>query len=267
MGLTLGLVAAPCVGPFIVTLLAFVAATGSPVVGFWLFFVLALGMGLPFLILGVFSGMLSSLPRSGAWLIYAKKVMGVAILAVVIYFLQPFLSDRVLGWVALGYAVAAGIWLAWIEGTKMKAAWFRPLRLVVGALVVVIGAWLAVPLVSAREEVPWRPYSEAALAEARAANKPVLVDFFAVWCAPCRELDRHTYSDPHVIDALDRFVLLKADLTNEESTEVQSLRERYEVYGVPTVVMIDSTGADRKELRLTGFEPPPAFLKRLEQVR
>ncbi|HET8946084.1 MAG TPA: cytochrome c biogenesis protein CcdA, partial [Candidatus Polarisedimenticolia bacterium] len=267
MGLTLGLVAAPCVGPFIVTLLAFVAATGSPVVGFWLFFVLALGMGLPFLVLGIFSGMLSTLPRSGAWLIYAKKVMGVALLGVAIYFMQPFLSDRILGWIAIGFAVVAGVWLAWIEGTRMKAAWFTPLRLVVGALVVLVGAWLALPLVRAREEVPWRPYSESALAEARAANKPVLVDFFAVWCAPCRELDRHTYSDPRVLDALDRFVLLKADLTNEESTEVQSLRERYDVYGVPTVVMIDSTGADRKDLRLTGFEPPPAFLKRLEQVR
>ncbi|HYV19184.1 MAG TPA: DUF255 domain-containing protein [Verrucomicrobiae bacterium] len=267
MGLTLGLVAAPCVGPFIVTLLAFVAATGSPVVGFWLFFVLALGMGLPFLILGIFSGMLATLPRSGAWLIYAKKVMGVALLGVAIYFMQPFLSDRLLGWIAIGFAVVAGIWLAWIEGTKMKAAWFTPLRLVVGVLVVVVGAWLALPLVRAREEVPWRVYSEAALAEARAAHKPVLVDFFAVWCAPCRELDRHTYSDPQVLDALDRFVLLKADLTNEESTEVQSLRERYDVFGVPTVVMIDSAGADRKDLRLTGFEPPAAFLKRLEQVR
>jgi uncharacterized protein YyaL (SSP411 family) len=267
MGLTLGLVAAPCVGPFIVTLLAFVAATGSPVIGFWLFFVLALGMGLPFLVLGVFSGALSTLPRSGAWLLYAKKVMGVALLGVAIYFMQPFLSDRVLGWLAIAFAAGAGVWLAWIEGTKMPARWFRPLRLLVGALVVVTGAWLALPLVRAREEVPWRPYSDGALAEARAAGRPVLVDFFAVWCAPCRELDRHTYADPAVLDALDRFILLKADLTNEESAEVQSLREKYEVYGVPTVVMIDSSGVDRKDLRLTGFEPPPAFLKRLEQVR
>jgi thiol:disulfide interchange protein DsbD len=267
MGLTLGLVAAPCIGPFIVTLLAFVGASGSPVLGFWMFFVLACGMGLPFLLLGMFSGALANLPRSGAWLIYAKKVMGIALLGVAIYFAQPFLSDRILGWMALGFTLIAGAWLAFFEGTKMKAAWFPPLRVAVGLLVVLVGAWLALPLVRAREEVPWQPYSEAALQEARAANKPVLVDFFAVWCAPCRELDRNTYSDPRVLDALDRFVLLKADLTNEESPEVQSLRERFEVYGVPTVVMIDSKGEDRKDLRLTGFEPPPAFLKRLEQVR
>ncbi|HZN03326.1 MAG TPA: thioredoxin family protein, partial [Candidatus Polarisedimenticolia bacterium] len=190
-----------------------------------------------------------------------------ALLGVAIYFMQPFLSDRVLGWLAIAFALGAGVWLALIEGTKMQAAWFRPLRLLVGALVVVAGAWLALPLVRAREEVPWLPYSDGALAEARSAGRPVLIDFFAVWCAPCRELDRYTYVDPKVLDALDRFVLLKADLTNEESPEVQSLRDRYEVYGVPTVVMIDSAGVDRKDLRLTGFEPPQPFLRRLEQVR
>src|SRR5438094_9900612 len=76
MGLTMGVVAAPCIGPFVVGLLAFVGASGNPLLGFWLFFVLALGMGLPNLVLGIFSVALASLPRSGAWLIYAKKCMG-----------------------------------------------------------------------------------------------------------------------------------------------------------------------------------------------
>jgi len=266
MGLTLGLVAAPCIGPFIVTLLAFVGASANPLLGFWLFFVLALGMGLPFLVLGTFSSMLSSLPRSGVWLIYAKKVMGVGLLGVALYFMQGFLTDRVLGWSAILFAAAAGVWLAWIEPTRVRAAWFMPLRVVVGAVVLAIGLWLALPLVRHRAMPAWQVYSQEAFDRARAARRPILVDFFAVWCAPCRELDRNTYSDARVLAALDRFALLKADLTDEESSLVQGLRERYDVYGVPTVIFVDAAGREHADLRLTGFEPPEPFLARLERV-
>jgi len=266
MGLTLGLVAAPCIGPFIVTLLAFVGASANPLLGFWLFFVLALGMGLPFLVLGTFSSMLSSLPRSGVWLIYAKKVMGVGLLGVALYFMQSFLSDRVLGWSAILFAAAAAIWLAWLEPTRAKAAWFMPLRVVVGVLTLTIGLWLALPLVRHRAGPAWQAYTQEAFDQARAAGRPILVDFFAVWCAPCRELDRNTYSDARVLAALDRFTLLKADLTDEESPLVQGLRERYDVYGVPTVIFVDVGGREHADLRLTGFEPPQPFLERLSRI-
>jgi len=266
MGLTLGLVAAPCIGPFIVTLLAFVGASANPILGFWLFFVLALGMGLPFLILGIFSSMLGSLPRSGVWLIYAKKVMGVALLGVALYFMQSFLSDRVLGWSAIVLAATAAIWLAWLEPTRAKPAWFMPMRVVVGVLTLLIGLWLAMPLVRQRAEPAWQAYSQEAFDRARSDGRPILVDFFAVWCAPCRELDRNTYSDARVLAALDRFAVLKADLTDEESTLVQGLRERYDVYGVPTVIFVDASGNEHADLRLTGFEPPEEFLKRLGRI-
>ncbi|HEU4401604.1 MAG TPA: DUF255 domain-containing protein [Candidatus Polarisedimenticolia bacterium] len=266
MGLTMGIVAAPCIGPFVVALLAFVGASGNPVLGFWLFFVLAIGMGLPNLVLGIFSGALAGLPRSGVWLIYAKKVMGVALLGVALYFTQPFLSDRHLGVIALVSSVVAGIYLGLLERTRLRSGWFRPLKVAIGVVVVMLGAWLALPLLNARPATGWEPYSPEAVERATAASRPVVIDFFADWCVPCKELDRFTFSDPGVIQATGRFVLLKADLTSFESPAVQGLRERYEVVGVPTIVLLDGRGSEMKDLRLYGFEPPEAFVARLRRV-
>ncbi|MFQ5877733.1 MAG: protein-disulfide reductase DsbD family protein, partial [Acidobacteriota bacterium] len=267
MGATVGLVAAPCIGPFVVALLAFVGASGQPLLGFWRFFVLAVGLGLPSLVLGVFSGTVASLPRSGVWLIYAKKVMGVAMLAVAIYFLQPFLSDRQIGWIAVAFAVGAALYLALLERSHVAGRVYLGVRLAIGAAIAVAGVWLALPLVSARPEADWRPYSSEALAQARAEGRPVIIDFFAEWCLPCKELDRYTFSDPGVIEATGRFTLLKADLTSFESDPVREVRERFDVIGVPTIVFIDGRGVERTELRLYGHERPEQFLKRLERIR
>ena len=267
MGLTMGVVAAPCIGPFVVTLLAFISASGDPILGFVLFFVLAIGLGVPFLALGMFSGSIANLPRSGAWLIYVKKIMGVALLGVAIYFLQPFLSDRQIGVMTLSFALAAGIYLGWLERSRMRGRWFVPLKVTTGLMIVLVGAWLSLPLVRARPEAAWETYSAENLQRAAAAGRPTVIDFFADWCLPCKELDRNTFSDPAVLEELERFALFKADLTSFESEPVRELRERFDVLGVPTIVFIDGRGEEQVELRLYGFEPPRSFLDRLRQVR
>jgi uncharacterized protein len=266
MGLTVGLVAAPCIGPFVVPLLVFVGASGRALLGFVLFFVLAIGLGLPSLVLGIFSGTLASLPRSGVWLIYAKKVMGVALLAVALYFTQPFLSDRVFGLLVIGFSIAAAAYLGFLERSRLRARWFPALKAGIGALVLALGLWFAVPLVAARTGAAWRPYAPEAIEQARAAGRPVVIDFFADWCLPCKELDRYAFSDARVLEELRRFTLLKADLTSFESEPVRALRDRFDVIGVPTIVFIDGQGREHRELRLYGFEDAAALLARLRRV-
>ena len=267
MGLTVGLVAAPCIGPFVVGLLAFVGASGNPILGFWLFFVMAIGMGLPNLVLGVFSGSLSSLPRSGEWLLYAKKVMGVALLGVAIYFLQPFLADRGMGLLVLGFAVAAGAYLAILEKTRLAWRLFPALKAAVGLLIVALGLWFSMALLAARQGAQWETYSHEAFARASVAGKPILIDFSAEWCLSCKELERFTFSDPQVRAEAARYDLLKADLTQYESPAVREIRDRFDIIGLPTIVFVDSSGNERRDLRVYGFEDAGAFLARMRQVR
>jgi len=267
MGLTMGLVAAPCIGPFIVGLLAYVGASGDPVLGFWLFFVMAIGMGLPNLVLGVFSGSLAALPRSGEWLIYAKKVMGVGMLAVAIYFVQPLLKDRIVGWIAVGFALVAGVYLGFLERTRLPSRLFPAVKALIGTAVLAGGIFLSMPLLSAREAPPWEVYSHEAFARASMTGRPILIDFYADWCLPCRELDRFTFSDPAVLEEARRFVMLKADLTQFESHQVGEIRDRFNVLGVPTLVFLDGRGEEHRNLRLYGFEEAGAFVARLRQVR
>ena len=95
MGLTLGVVAAPCIGPFILGLLTWVASLGSPWLGFTIFFTLSLGLGLPLFFLAIFSGHIDKLPRSGEWMIWVKKSMGWVLVAMAAYFIRPIFPKTV----------------------------------------------------------------------------------------------------------------------------------------------------------------------------
>ena len=93
-----------------------------------------------------------------------------------------------------------------------------------------------------------------------------MVNFFAAWCLPCIELDKKTFSDPRVKAALEKRALFKADMTKTSSPETQALAQKYAILGVPTLIFLDASGAERPDLRLVGFEDADAFLKRLERA-
>jgi thiol:disulfide interchange protein DsbD len=261
MGLVIGIVAAPCVGPFVISLIALVSSLQSPMLGFLMFFVLAIGLGLPYLFLGIFSSGISSIPRSGMWMLQVKKAMGFILIAMAFYFLRPVIGDR-----AFQYGVAASLLIGAAFLFFSKDGGARVWRITIAILLLAGGIFFAIPR---RHEagVTWTKYDEQAIAAAKAAGKPVIVDFYADWCNPCKELDAATFANAKVASELDRFVRIKADLTVPSDARTQALTKQYAILGVPTIVLIDTTGTEVRDARLTGFEAPEPFLQRLQQVK
>ncbi len=271
MGLTVGIVAAPCIGPFVLGLLTFVGESGSLFLGFSLFFVLALGLGLPFVVLALASGNISKLPKSGEWMEWVRRLFGLVLLAMAVYFLRPVLGDPVYYTLLGAILVIGGVMLGFVSKVKSSTLWFAAFRRFVGVAAPLYGLYMALApghiLGRARAvDFSWSPYAEVALARAVADGRPVVIDFSADWCMPCKELEHKTFSQQEVIERTRDFVTMKADLTQHGSADVRALRKRYDIRGVPTIVFIDAKGNERTDLRAVQFIDKEEFLRRLNEV-
>ena len=268
MGLTMGIASAPCLAAFIISLLAFVGQKGDPILGFSMFLMLGLGLATPFVALGTFSGMVHKIPRSGGWLVYAKKVMGSLLFAATLYFLHTIIPGSIFNSIVLVSLVAAALYFGFFEKTPVKTIMFRTIRLALGAILLGVSLWWGMPAgeIAQGSRISWQPYSEAALDQAKESGRPVVIDFFADWCIPCKELDRFSFSDQQVIQLSKDFVMLKADVTRGSSPEVKSLLKQYSIRGVPTIVFIGPDGREQEDLRIVQFEPANEVLSRFKKL-
>ena len=265
MGLTMGIVAAPCIGPFVIGLLVHVGGKGDPVYGFFMFFVLSLGLGLPYLFLGIFSERLKNLPRSGQWMVTVRQIFGLILLGMALYFLNPLLGSYTSWCLAVLSSISSG-YLILVQARRAKPLAFAwTLRL--------LGAGLAVATVllvltsESKPGISWETYSERALVQAQQDGKIVMIDVYADWCLPCKELDEYTFTDPAVRTAAQRLVSLKLNLTTTDPDSAEErAREHFGILGVPTILFIDSTGQEHRKLRLEGFEAADRFLDRIRRM-
>jgi thioredoxin:protein disulfide reductase len=257
MGLFVGIVAAPCVGPIVAALFIHVASIGKPLVGFAMFAALGFGLGFPYL------AALSFLPKPGEWMVQFKRALGFILIAEAFYFLRPVIGENV-----FRYGVAGSLLIGAIFLFLIRSGGARAVRLTFAVLLLVAAVPWAIPQkAEAGGKVSWTKYAPEAIAAAASAHKPVIIDFYATWCLPCKELDAKTFSDDAVAKELDRFVRIKADLTNDQDPLVQKLTKDYSIVGVPTIVLIDASGKEVSAERLTGFEDAKPFFDRVQRVR
>jgi len=271
LGMASGLIMAPCVGPVIVALLAWVAKSGNLLYGWALLFTFSIGLALLFLVIGTFAGAIQALPRAGAWMETVKKAFGWILLAGALYMLrltipQPFYA---LAWGVL--LIVFSVFARAFDSVPEDAGAGRRLWKAV-ALIAFLGGAIALFRVfgpgvatveTPRAEMEWIVNDEErALELAASEGKPLIMDFYADWCVACVELDEKTWNKPDVVNRLEDFVRLKFDFTRETEW-AKEMKRKYEITGMPTVILFGESGEE--VARFAGFLPPSDFIALLNQ--
>jgi thiol:disulfide interchange protein DsbD len=286
MGALSALIVGPCVAAPLAGALLYIGQTGDVVLGGVSLFSLALGMGVPLLLVGISAGAL--LPRAGAWMEAVKKFFGVLMIALAIWLISPLLSEIVhmLLWAAL--LVISGVFLKALEPLAVNAhGWVRFWK-GIGILALVTGVALLLGALGGGRDVlqPLGVFKGglpgAAQAEQHLAFKPVkslaeldqaiqdakgryvMLDFYADWCVSCKEMERFTFSDPAVLARLKDVVLLQVDVTRN-SADDKALLKRFSLFGPPGIIFFDKAGSEIG-FRVVGYEAPEKFLASLDKA-
>lgn len=280
MGAVVGAIAAPCIGPFVLAMLVYVGKLADPVRGFLLFFVLSLGLGLPYLFLALFSSQLKNLPRAGEWLLATRKIFGVAMLALALYYLRgvipaPFFPF-VIGILFLGLALIWGFQLSPARGESLQEGeagrakagsllkWEFLTRRGGGVILALLAGWFFYQgSLHQQRGIPWQSNLEQAMEQAKSEGRPVIIDFYSgIWCPACLEMERITYRDPRVVASFKRFIPVQIDVDHHPGAK--EIMDRYRIRGIPTVIFQSPSGQEMT--RAVGFVKPEDFLRLLQKI-
>ncbi len=284
MGVLSALIVGPCVAAPLAGALLAISQAGNVVLGGAALFAMALGMGVPLLVVGASTGAL--LPKAGPWMETVKRFFGVVLLGVAIYLVSPLLPALVhmLAWAAL--LIFFAIYVHAIDPLPHDAPGYRRLFKGIGVIALLAGVALLIGALSGSRDVlqplaglrsaaapapqapPFQRVNNLAQLESAiraAAGKPVLLDFYADWCVTCKEMERFTFANDAVQTRLGEMVKLQADVT-ENREEHRALLKHFGLFGPPGIVFFDRQGNEIKGLRVIGFQPADRFAATLDLV-
>jgi thiol:disulfide interchange protein DsbD len=263
LGIVSGFVAGPCVTAPLAWVLVIVAQQGSKLVGFFMLFALAWGMGTILIVAGTLT---SALPQAGEWTIWVKKLFGFVMLWAAGYFLSSVIGETAYHAATAVILIAAAVFLGGFDTLTKESGFADRAKRFVGLLAILAAAYLLTgELMKGRQPAPAQVFRKAGyedVEKATSSGQPVILDFYAEWCDICKGLDNKTFGDPRVVEALSRFHPLKVDVE-----EQPRLAKEFNVLGPPTVVFIGSDGKEIGELRFSGFKNADEFLRILKKVK
>lgn len=283
MGLVSGIVASPCIGPALASLLVYIASTGNKFLGFWLLFVFAWGLGVLLIVLGTFSGAIKALPKSGFWMVTVERIFGLLLIGAALYYVRYIISESAFVIILGLFLIVTAVFSGGFDRLTHESTAFQRAKKAFGIIAFIFGTYLLVghllikgfilpPFsttssarsVAAQEKIDWVLNEEEGLKQARAGGKAATIDFWAEWCAACKEFEKFTYTDSTIVKELRRFVNIKIDCTNANDPKVKQLWDKYAVMGLPTIVFIKKDGTIDKDKTITGFVNAKEFLRILQ---
>ena len=291
MGALSAVIVGPCVAPPLAAALAFIAQTGNTVLGGTALFVLALGMGVPLLLIGLSAG--AVLPKAGGWMNAVKYFFGVLMLAIAIYLISPIIPAWIsmLLWAVL--LIASAVYLHALDPLAETVSGWKRLWKAMGVVLLIGGLALLLGMLGGSRDllqplaVYQAPASHGAVSGSGAGvaneagpkfervksvaeldakiaaskGREVLLDFYADWCVSCKEMERFTFIDPKVQARLKNVVMLQADVTATNADD-KALLKRFKLFGPPGIIFWDATGKE-SPYKVIGYEPPEKFLASL----
>jgi len=284
MGALSAIIMGPCVAAPLAGALLYISQTHDAVLGGTALFVLALGMGVPLLLIGTSAGTL--LPKAGPWMEGVKKFFGVTMLALAIWIVMPVipLAAQMLAWASL--LIFSAIHLHALDPLPPNSKGGRRLGKAIGVFALLLGvAYLIGALSGARDilrplgsivgttpvatpVLPFERIKGLAALEARIAqaqDKVVMLDFYADWCISCKEMERFTFSDPAIQARLKKAVLLQADVTANDADD-KALLQRFQLFGPPAILFFDRSGQEQSDLRVIGYQDAAQFSTSLKRA-